>query len=804
MPPPKRKRRLSQDELALAAPFPPPAPTSASATAAPTRRATRHTPAAPPPPATPQHPDTDAPKRKRGRPPRNNHELSEPSSDPISSPAPPTTAVTIQVATPKTTVPSASGANKETATVAIRGASSTSQRPVRRATPSHEAENLPLRAAATAPGRETAASRPARATRYEEVIVATVPEKVPAGYSPAVNRATTIIAHAAVQSSPTPPTPLTAKTIPSPNTGSQTPLRPQASIPPSQQPPRATPTASLASAVAATPTSAMPKPQQQRHRTQPTHQQQAKPHVVSTPGKRGFRADRNIDKVVLGNTCFSAWYPSYYGKEVLGDVSGNVAVKTASGGVGTTSTTGFHSGGIPGGVGKAQQHHANGDSNNSSVPRTNAAGKDNGKGKAGQQQPTQQQPMLGRLYVCPSCFKYSKELVMWWEHVQACDRRHAVPGRKIYVHPKGSQTIHVRAPPKTGGSRKKSDSGGVLTQVVQDEGEWSIWEVDGEQEMLFCQNLSLFGKLFLDNKSVFFDVTSFNYFLLVYTPPWPALPTSESGEKDRVGGTPYTNAAEAQPPPPHIVGFFSKEKMSWDNNTLACILVFPPWQRKGLGALLMGVSYEIARREGILGGPEKPISDLGRKGYKRYWAGEMARWLLTVEPDGKNAAGAATAAPTLVSTGADGSSSTAAMVDLEECSRATWIALDDCLATLRDMNMAEDAGLGPPRPPAPDTAGPDEGAGVDNRGADDPMLQGATAAAEQTAATVLPPWGGADAKPGEEPAGQQVRRVRIYKDRVRKWVADNGVDLTRPCDPAGFVDGYGVKAPPGDEEKTPL
>lgn len=54
-----------------------------------------------------------------------------------------------------------------------------------------------------------------------------------------------------------------------------------------------------------------------------------------------------------------------------------------------------------------------------------------------------------------------------------------------------------------------------------------------------------------------------------------------------------------------VIGFFSKEKMSWDNNNLACILVFPPWQRQGLGQMLMGVSYELSRREGRIGGPEK-------------------------------------------------------------------------------------------------------------------------------------------------------------------------------------------------------
>jgi hypothetical protein len=56
---------------------------------------------------------------------------------------------------------------------------------------------------------------------------------------------------------------------------------------------------------------------------------------------------------------------------------------------------------------------------------------------------------------------------------------------------------------------------------------------------------------------------------------------------------------------PQVVGFFSKEKMSWDNNNLACILVFPPWQQQGLGQILMGASYELSKREGRLGGPEK-------------------------------------------------------------------------------------------------------------------------------------------------------------------------------------------------------
>ena len=88
----------------------------------------------------------------------------------------------------------------------------------------------------------------------------------------------------------------------------------------------------------------------------------------------------------------------------------------------------------------------------------------------------------------------------------------------------------------------------------------------------------------------------------------------------------------------------------------------------------MGVSYAIAKREGIMGGPEKPISDLGKKGYKRYWGAEIARWLLGVrDTDRKKGKG---------------------MVDVERISKETWIAPDDCLSVLREMGVVEKAGRG--------------------------------------------------------------------------------------------------------------
>ncbi|KAF2147164.1 uncharacterized protein K452DRAFT_217636 [Aplosporella prunicola CBS 121167] len=210
---------------------------------------------------------------------------------------------------------------------------------------------------------------------------------------------------------------------------------------------------------------------------------------------------------------------------------------------------------------------------------------------------------IERLYVCQWCFKYSKEIIPFLGHTKVCPLKEAAPpGTRIYA--KDSYSIH---------------------------------EVDGEAHKLYSQNLSLFAKLFLDTKSVFYDVTTFLYYLLVSTHP-------ETGARQ-------------------VIGFFSKEKMSWDNNNLACILVFPPWQRQGLGQMLMGVSYELSRKEDRIGGPEKPLSELGRRGYVAYWSATIARHILGCP-----------AKKTLT---------------LRDISDATYIMLEDIVATLKEMHVLE-------------------------------------------------------------------------------------------------------------------
>lgn len=159
------------------------------------------------------------------------------------------------------------------------------------------------------------------------------------------------------------------------------------------------------------------------------------------------------------------------------------------------------------------------------------------------------------VYICEFCLYYFSDRERLATHCQECKLRQP-PGLKIY-----------------------------------EDDNVAFFELDGYVQKNYCRNISLISKLFLDHKSVYWDIDVFLYYVLC--------------RKDEAG---Y-----------HVVGYFSKEKVSEQGYNLACILTLPYEQRKGYGKILIDFSYMLSKKDKRIAGPEKPLSDLGLLSYRAYW-----------------------------------------------------------------------------------------------------------------------------------------------------------------------------------------
>ena len=98
--------------------------------------------------------------------------------------------------------------------------------------------------------------------------------------------------------------------------------------------------------------------------------------------------------------------------------------------------------------------------------------------------------------------------------------------------------------------------------------------------------------------------------------------------------------------------------MSNDYN-LACIMVLPPYQRRGYGKFLISLSYHLSMKRGRICTPERPLSDMGKVGYKSYWTDTLLEALIINKGN----------------------------ISIKELSESTFIKADDIIQTLSSLNL---------------------------------------------------------------------------------------------------------------------
>lgn len=208
-----------------------------------------------------------------------------------------------------------------------------------------------------------------------------------------------------------------------------------------------------------------------------------------------------------------------------------------------------------------------------------------------------------QLFLCEYCLKYMRTRRTLLRHKVRCPT--LLPPSVPRSQPLAQKKCTRRHPPG---------------REIYRDGPLYVYEVDGAEEKIYCQNLCLLAKLFLDHKCARWPAAPLGPLPhpcrrgprqdpVLRRRPVPLLRSVREGRGGRphrgllLQGAPQQRegaalgTAGSPPPSPRR----AQEKQSPEDYNVACILTFPPYQRKGYGKFLIS----------FCAWPSPPLAGLG-------------------------------------------------------------------------------------------------------------------------------------------------------------------------------------------------